>query len=127
MSFDVFFQRFAAGGPSAADAGAVEAYLSQMIKEQSRYCTRIGTIDGEADVYGLDSLATGVMINHASGRAIWDVMFELARIGGYAIMPVGSGTCITEAVDPSDLPAEVPEPITVVRSGRDLLDVVEGA
>ena len=60
-------------------------------------------------------------------RAIWDVMFELARIGGYAVMPVGCGTCITEAVDPSDLPAEVPHPITVVHSGQELLDVVAPA
>jgi hypothetical protein len=98
-----------------------------MIKERSRFCTRIGTADGEADVYGFDSLATDLMINHASGRAIWDVMFELARLGGYAVMPVGCGTCVTEATDPSDLPAEVPEPIVVVRSGQDLLKVVEDA
>jgi hypothetical protein len=127
MSFDIFFQRFAAGGPSRADGDAVEAYLAPMIKERSRFCTRIGTADGEADVYGFDSLATGVMINHASGRAIWDVMFELARIGGYAVMPVGCGTCITEVTDPSDLPAEVPEPIMVVRSAQELLNMVEHA
>lgn len=54
-------------------------------------------------------------------------MFELARIGGYAVMPVGCGTCINEAVDRFDLPAEVPDRIAEVRSGQDLLDVVEPA
>ena len=42
-------------------------------------------------------------------------------------MPVGRGTCITEATEMSDLPDAVPEPITVIRSGQDLLDVVENA
>jgi hypothetical protein len=127
MSFDIFFQRFAAGGPSRADGDAVEAYLTPMIKERSRSCTRIETADGEADVYGFDSFSNGLMINHASGRAIWDVMFELARIGGYAVMPVGCGTCITDATDPSDLPAEVPGPTVVVHSGQHLLEVVQHA
>lgn len=127
MSFDIFFRRFIGPGRLAGDPDAAEAYLAPMVKQRDRFCARIGTVDGAADVYGFERLATGVMINHASGRAIWDVMFELARIGGYAVMPVGCGTCITETVDPSDLPAEVPRPITVIRSGQDLLDVVEQA
>jgi hypothetical protein len=127
MSFDIFFQRLAGGDLSESAAGIAEAYLAPMVKERDASWARIRTVDGEADVYGMDRLATSVMINHASGRAVWDVMFELARIGGYAVMPVGCGTCITEAVDPSHLPAELPGPITVVRSGQDLLDVVERA
>jgi hypothetical protein len=127
MSFDIFFQRFPGGDLPKSGAAMVAAYLAPMVKLRDASWARIATVDGQADVFGMDRLATGFMMNHASGRAVWDVMFELARIGGYAVMPVGCGTCITDDLDPSQLPAEVPHPIKVVRSGQDLLDVVERA
>lgn len=127
MSFDIFLHRFVGGDISEGDARFAQAYLDPMITRRDESWARLETVDGEADLYGYNSLGSHLMITHASGRAIWDVMFELARIAGFAVMPVGCGTCITDATDPSDLPPEVPRPITVIRSGQDLLDAVERA
>lgn len=126
-SFDIFFQRFPEGSLSPSGVRAVEELLAPLIEERDGAWARIRTLDGEADLYGTDTLAAHFMINHASGRAIWDVMFDLARVGGFAVMPVGCGTCITPSTRPSDLPPEVPGPIRVVASGAELLGVVETA
>lgn len=127
VSFDIFFQRFKNGDLAEGDRAAVESLRAPLVERRDDAWARIRTIDGEADLYGVDSLGSHLLINHASGRAIWDVMFELARIGVFAVMPVGCGTYITDSTDRSDLPSEAPEPITVVHSGQDLLDVVESA
>ncbi len=127
MSFDIFFQRFRGKDISVGDGRRVEAFLAPIIVQRDTQWAVIRTADGEAYLYGMDTLGSNLMINHASGRAIWDVMFELACAGGFVVMPVGCGTCITEATEMSDLPDAVPEPITVIRSGQDLLDVVENA
>ena len=127
MSFDIFFLRFAQGNPSAGDDRALEEFVAPLIEERDEAWARIRTIDGKADLYGMDSLGASLMINHASGRAIWDVMFELAQVGGFAVIPVGCGTCITPSINPTDLPSEVPRPISVVASGAELLAVVESS
>ena len=35
---------------------------------------RIEEADGEADVYGVDRPATGLMVNHASGTAVFELL-----------------------------------------------------
>ena len=95
-----------------------------MIAEEDNSWARIRTLDGEADLYGMGSLGAHFTISHASGEMIWDAMFQLAQLGGFAVMPVGCGTCITPSTDPSHLPPEVPRPIRVVVSGAELLNVV---
>ncbi len=126
MSFDIFFQRFAAGEHAAADAQAVASFLAPFIDRRDPHGATLRTNDGDAELYGLDDIGEGCMITHASGRAIWDVMYELARVGRFVVIPVGCGTCIPPTVDRSDLVVELPEPITVVGSGRELLAVVLG-
>ncbi|MCZ3388261.1 MAG: hypothetical protein LH645_03880 [Actinomycetia bacterium] len=67
------------------------------------------------------------MINHASGRAVWDVMFEVAVAGGYAVLPIGCPTCIRRAEQREHLPVELRADAVIVQSGEDLLRVVGGA
>lgn len=50
--------------------------------------------DGGCDVTGLDEPASGLMFNHVIGDAIWSVMFDVARLTGYAVTPVGCPTCL---------------------------------
>jgi hypothetical protein len=76
-------------------------------------------------VYGIDNPASGLMINHASGRAVWDVLFELARATGMAVMPVGCRTSVTDSGLIDGLPAGLP-PAEVVTSGADILATLEG-
>ena len=35
------------------------------------------TADGEADIYGLGDYDQGLMINHASGRQIWQLIVDV--------------------------------------------------
>jgi hypothetical protein len=76
-------------------------------------------------VYGIEDPASGLMVNHASGREIWTVLVQLARAVGFAVMPVGCGTFVFSEDALADLPDGVPEPIRVLASGEDLLRAVE--
>ena len=53
---------------------------------------RIVTDDGEAEVYGSDP-SRGFMFTHASGRRVWDVIYNLARAAGFVVIPVGTPRC----------------------------------
>lgn len=87
MSFAVFLQAFANGDAADGDGDAMAAVLRPLIEDEDRSWARIVTADGSADIYGLDHLDTGCMINHASGSAVWDVVYEVARAGRMALMP----------------------------------------
>ena len=54
-------------------------------------------------------------------------MFELARAAGFAVMPVGCGTCVVSEASKGDLPSDVPGPVFDIASGADLLAVVQSA
>lgn len=125
MSFDIFLQRFESGEAALADGDAIMSLLNPLIADRSGSWARIVTPDGEADVYGVDDPAKGLMVNHASGRAIWDVLFELSLRGGLAVMPVGRPSAVA---DPT-LRGELPEgalPAEIVGSGADIFHLVEG-
>lgn len=84
----------------------------------------VRTRAGEADVYGLGT--GGLMLTHASGRQIWQVMVDVARATGYAMMPVGRPTCVTRLEHLADLPGELRSSALVVLNGDDLLTAVTG-
>ena len=124
MSFDIFLQRFVDGEAVDADGDSILAILDPLIAGRSGSWARIVTIDGEADVYGIDNPGSGLMINHASGRAVWDVLFELAERTGMAVMPAGCRWSVTDAGLIDALPAVSP-PAAVVTSGADILATLE--
>jgi hypothetical protein len=124
VSFDIFFQRFENGEAARGDASVALAVLEPLVRERAEGWARIVTADGEADVYMSDP-ASGLMVNHASGRDVWDVMFELARATGFVVMPIGCGTCVVDESSKADLPDGVPEPIVLIASGADLRAAVE--
>ena len=125
MSFDIFFQRFQGGEPVQVDRTAVLAILSPLIAERGDDWFTVSAEDGSADISGLSEAASGFMVNHASGRVIWDLMYEVAQSAGLTVMPVGCGTGVVGEGAIDDLPDGVPEPIVVVKSGAELLEMVE--
>jgi hypothetical protein len=128
VSFDIFFQRFENGEAAPADRGAVRTVLGPLIEEHGDGWARIRTSDGEADVYGIDNPASGsLMINRASGREVWAIMFGLGRAADFAVMPVGCGTFVFSDDAVSDLPDGAPQPITIVTSVEDLVRAVEAS
>jgi hypothetical protein len=54
-------------------------------------------------------------------------MYDLAVAGRFAVLPVGCGTCVPDSAMPDELPDYVPQPVTVITSGGDLLHVVESS
>ena len=123
MSFDVILQRFSAE-PSAQDDDVLQV-LEGFIEFREEDWVRLRTVDGEADLYGVASPLSGLMVNHLSGRAVWEVVFDLARSFGFAVMPVGCPTCVTEEQQIGDLPPELAGDAIVVSSGAELQRIVE--
>ena len=64
------------------------------------------------------------MFTHKSGRRVWDVMFDVARAGNWAIMPVGCPTCVPMLSMIAELPDELRSDAVVVNSAAKLLDAV---
>jgi hypothetical protein len=80
--------------------------------------------DGRADVYLDDD---DMMANHITGRDPWDLLVKGAAAAGWVIMPVGCPACLTRKDQQRDLPGELREGTVLVRSGAELLQVIESA
>ena len=126
MSFDVFLQRFADGDAAPADADALLAVLEPLIAVPFHGGAQIATVDGGADVYMSDP-GSSLMFSRPAGQQVWDLMYDLALVGGLAVMPVGCGTGVVDEATLAELPESIPQPVRVVRSGADLIDLVRSA
>lgn len=84
--------------------------------------------DGEADIYGWepdgDGLVTGMMLNHIGGRVAWDLLVEIAKVGRFAIHPIGCAMCFVDEADLRHAPAEFSGPTRVISSGAELLEEI---
>ena len=70
-------RRFSGG--AGADGGgetALQVLSPSLAHPPENGYALVRTRDGQADMYGLDG--DGLMVNHASGREIWQVMAEIA-------------------------------------------------
>jgi hypothetical protein len=83
---------------------------------------RVQLADGEADVYGVGR--SSLMVNHAAGEQIWDLLVTVAVAAGWVIMPVGCPVCVVADEHAADLPDELRADVVVVRSGAELLQVI---
>ena len=125
MSFDVLLQGFRNGQVADGDPAAVMRILSPYFKappDDSFAC--IVTSDGEADVYGIGRPSASLMFNRIGGEQAWQLMYEVARDAGLAIMPVGCATCICTAEQERDLPPELRDQVRVVQSGADIVRAI---
>ena len=127
MSYDVFLQAFRRGEAATTDGAAAFAILEPAISGRDGGWACVRTADGGADVYGIDDPSTGLMVNHAEGHRIWDVVHDLALAAGYAVMPVGCPTCVTSDDVRKHLPTGIAESAIVVGSGAEIRAAIESA
>ena len=124
MAFDIFLQAFRDGGAAEADVEVILSVVEPCIRRRDEWCVHIETSDGGADVYGLKANVQSLLINHASGRAVWDLIYELAQSAGLAVMPAGCPTCVTDEDAFNELPPELASSAVVVSSADELRLVV---
>ncbi|MEO1058110.1 MAG: hypothetical protein AAFY28_14460 [Actinomycetota bacterium] len=129
MSLDVFVQGFRRGESARGDGHEVRKALERFISDSGGTWARVTTGDGDAEVYGMDDLDSGLMFTNLSGRAVWDVVFETARAGGFVVMPVGCPVGVPDERHLEHLPTSLVDRagVVVVSSGTDLLAVVQSA
>jgi hypothetical protein len=120
VSFDVYLMRFRPGQPD-------DEAMAELLKPYVDVPCNLRFADGKAAIYGLDHLGSGFMVNHVSGLQAWEVLVALARQGELVILPVGCPTAVTSEELISDLPEELRSAARVVRSGGDLLRLIESA
>jgi hypothetical protein len=121
VSFDIFLQGFVGGGGAPGDRAAAIAIVTPLLADPvSDGFGRIVTADGEADIYGLGDNDQGLMINHANGRQIWQLIVDVARAAGYAVLPVGCPVCVVDEVMIAHLPDELRQDAVLVHDGGDL-------
>ena len=126
MSFDIYLMAFEGGESTTADPELTRPILAPLVVEQSDGFALLRTAEGELDCYGWPD-CEGFMFNHVSGAASFDLLVEIAHAGRLAIMPVGCGTLVTDPALLADLPDGIPEPIQVITSGAELVNVIETA
>lgn len=128
MSFEIFVQGFLDGDAAPGDRAAAVALIRPLLAAPAREgFGRIVTADGEAGVYSLDDDDAGLMINNASGSAVWQLIVEVAREAEWTIMPVGCPPCVTEEKLLGHLPDELREDAIIVTNGADLERTVQNA
>jgi hypothetical protein len=125
MSFDVFLQGFTRGdhAPGRPDA-AMRVLAPYFVDAPHDGYARLQLADGEADVYGLDR--SSLMVNHAAGEQVWDLVVTVAVAADWVIMPVGCPVCVVAEEHVRDLPDELRADVVVVRTGTDLLRAITG-
>ena len=126
MAFDIFLQAFRDGGAVEADVEVILSVVDPCIRRRDESCVHVETSDGGADVYGLETSVQSLLINHASGRAIWDLIYELAQSAGMAVMPVGCATCVTDEDVLVGLPHELAMSAIIVSSADELRLAISG-
>jgi hypothetical protein len=124
VSFDIFVESF--GIPANADTSSVRGYLEQFLDAPHH----IVIAGGESEVYGLEGdRVTGLMFTHTSGKAMGDVIYQAAVLGGWVVYPVGCPVCITSEAQAGSLIHELVAEYgyRLVRSGADIWDVIATA
>ena len=127
MSFDIFLERFSASPLGDAEDRTVRSIVDPLIASRGDGWVHIVTDGAAADVYGYGDAIQALMINHAAGDEVWDVIYRIADAGGFAVMPAGCGTLLTPRFDRHSLPDGAPEPVLEVQSGPEILAAIERA
>jgi hypothetical protein len=127
VSFDVFLQGFRQGDAANADEEKLAGLLQLGLVETPTGLPELRFDDGDASIYGLEDLASGFMVNHVSGRQVWDALVAVVRAADLAIMPVGYAVAVPSETMLSDLPEELRRDAVVVASGDDLLREIGAA
>lgn len=127
MSYDVFLFRFEHGQPVRVDGARLRELIEPLIvrgDEQHDQVTLRAADGGDARVYGVSDDPECVMFTHWSWGDICDLMADLARELGMAVVPPDRPTMITDERQRSDLPEDLRAEAVVVRAGIDVQRVI---
>lgn len=127
MSVDVFFWPFRDGDMGRVDPQQVARLLAPALVQDERGFTRLVFADGSAQLYGLDELDTGFMVNHVDGFAAWDFLVGVADEAALAIVTPGCPAAVTRSELLAHLPDLLREDAVVVTTGSQLLASQAGA
>ena len=101
---------------------AANEVLQPYLRVAADGSTKVMSDDGDAEIYGLGT--NGLMFARLTGRHIWDVFYEVACAGNWAIMPAGCPACVPAADILAQVPDELREEALVVNSSEDVLRAV---
>jgi hypothetical protein len=124
VSFAIFVESF--GTSPREDTSAVRKYLEPLLDGPGH----IVVVGGESEIYGLEhDPLTGLMFTHTSGKAMSEVIYRTAILGGWVVYPVGCPVCITSEAQAGSLAPELVAEYgyRLVRSGGDIWDVIATA
>ena len=124
MSFDIFLQGFRGGEAREIDPAPLRELIDPHVIERDEGFVRLRLADGGADVYGLDD-ETSLMVNHCTGRAIWDLLVEVARRADLVILAPGLPVVMTSERTRAELPRELAADAIVVERGDELRRSIE--
>ncbi|MDN5792234.1 MAG: hypothetical protein L0H22_04140 [Brevibacterium aurantiacum] len=121
MSYDVFFQGFVAGESSGHRWGRMRNVVAPHVSAQAGAWLQVRFGDGDADLYLSED---GMMANHISGRAPWQLLVTGARAANWVILPLDRPACLTVPGQREELPEERADGAVFVESGADLLKLI---
>lgn len=126
LSLDIFIQAFRHGDAREVDAKMLREALAPYLFEIERgWNLRSG--NSEAEIYGVEDLASGFMVTRIDGAQIYDVLVRVAAACDLVIMPVGVFVAITRREQLEDLPDVLQGDAVLVVSGAELIALIESS
>jgi hypothetical protein len=126
MGFDIFVQGFRHGEPHERDAKAIRRALAPYLVEMPNgWNLRFRASD--AEIYGVDDLATGFMVTHANGDDIFDLLVHVAAACDLVIYPVGVPAAVTRKEQLDHLPDALRDNAVLVTSGAELIELIKSS
>lgn len=129
VSFEIFLQAFEEGDAAERGGAAIRRFLLAHADahEPEHQFVHVTYSDGGADVYGVPpdgAQCDGLMFSRIKGEAL-DLVVEVAQLADLVIMPVGCAVCVVSESQIEHLPPALRDgAVDVVRSGRELADVI---
>ena len=123
MSFDLFLMGFRDGDVAVLDGDRVAAALEPYLRRRGvQEILAVGAAEGQ--IYGLDDLTTGFMVNHMD-PALYDVLYAVSVACDLVVIAPGYPIALVDDAQRAHLPANVDMPAVLVRSGAELRDLPE--
>lgn len=123
MANEVFIQAFESGVPVLMRAEAVTPLVRDFVLDQNDDYAQVKTPDGGADLYGFGDDG-GLLVVDPAGGEIWELVLEVARVNGAAIVPIGQPPLVADPEVLVHLPPDMREGARVVTSRRALMDAL---
>jgi hypothetical protein len=125
MSWSIWLEDF--DFPPAGNDKVIRSILEPLLDEPRNH---VVTADGSAEIYGLDNTPlTGLSFNRVRGQAIYELIYDVAFLGNWVVIPQDCAACLIHEDQAGALPAELTDQYgyRVVNSGADIRAVVQAS